>query len=524
MLFMGSFLVSFQILASENCKPTLDAKEIFQAQSVSSLDERWDAILKFVSSFVKKPKSPNGHVLVILSTLPEDQELASSRLAKLVNTDTLRFIDLRYDHINGAVQAWDENYRKQKLIIFGRPNDLKQELALTRIIAENLSHVELVLVSEVGRVFPLDIVQIESKLVNHELNRTLRLYQRVTKRMKAADGDGARAQVRTGGSKPKTYAMDEKVAGPGRNRYEFSIMPGRSRSDVNSPAWNIFRQWIRSTRLSQMKVQYSAHPGFQFLVDTIKRYHTKQKLEEPWWSFLSKTELKKLIASGIVTTLSNDELLSIWDAHELQSILAPARFKYFTEATQTNTFNYMLTFVPPKYVESIKVLAGANSSKFHSIISVLAKDPDFVSTMQVAQKEWEKNEVEWPKAFDIEILAAFHYWGVFRLTQAQQLEFLKTRTSDNLLGKEKYPVHFVTKEKWATQIAAMERAVDAASASELPFLLEEGSYYRRFFNKLKMYFPNGDPTVTPWQKLINPRTLEKLYIHNIIRERPPQTP
>ena len=102
MLFMGSFLVSFQILASENCKPTLDAKEIFQAQSVSSLDERWDAILKFVSSFVKKPKSPNGHVLVILSTLPEDQELASSRLAKLVNTDTLRFIDCGQQH-NGWI-------------------------------------------------------------------------------------------------------------------------------------------------------------------------------------------------------------------------------------------------------------------------------------------------------------------------------------------------------------------------------------------------------------------------------------
>jgi hypothetical protein len=461
---------------------------------------------------------------VILSTLPEDQELVSSRLAKLVNTDTLRFTDLRYDHINGAIQAWDENYRKQKLIIFGRPNDLKQELALTRIIDENLSHVELVLVSEVGRVFPLDIVQIESKLVNHELNRTLRLYQRVTKRMKAADGDGARAQVRTGGSKPKTYAMDENVAGPGRNRYEFSIMPGRSRSDVNSPAWDLFRQWIRSTRLSQMKAQYSAHPGFQFLVDAIKRYHTKQKLEEPWWSFLSKTELKKLIASGIVTTLSNEELLSIWDAHELQSILAPARLKYFMEATQTNTFNYILTFIPPKNVESIKILAGANSSKFHSTISVLVKDPDFVSTMQVAQKEWEKNEVEWPKAFDIEILAAFHYWGVFRLTQAQQLEFLKTRISDNPLGKEKYPVHFETKEKWALQLFAMERAIHELPPATVPYLFKEGGYYRMFLNKLRFNFKIDDPSVTPWPQFMRPESWETLYKLKVIAELPPKIP
>lgn len=318
---------------SQQCEPALDDHR-FSTRIVHNEMEQWEAVKLFLRESANRYQSSSrGTITLIISTLSETQELTPIKSTLVLPDPSIFVVNLNEYSLEQTMRTWTTKAKDRSLIFVGEPKSFLGEISLTNYIETRMGPVNLILISQMGKTFPLYVHELENRLMMNDTNSMLRIFSKPVKKkteVSSADSQNSRFRI---------FVMSDDVQRIDGNRFEMRLGTKRERGDTKTHGWDIFRGWIQSTPVTEMRREFEAHPGFKYLLEQVMRTHSEKNKNGFWWQALSKEDYTKLISAGIISLRFKD-LASVLGQTEAKRLIELSKINKFTQKTkQSNITN-----------------------------------------------------------------------------------------------------------------------------------------------------------------------------------------
>jgi hypothetical protein len=329
---LPAYLLGAEVNVSQ-CEQVL-TPSYFQTKVVRSEEEQWSTIKEFVELSESRKASPSQPTItLVISLLNEDMELNPIEGRMFLAHSHADFVNLGDLDLEHVMRSWTVKSNSNDLILFGHPKDFISDYSLNRYIDKNIGIVDLILISRIGESFPIYTHALENRLMVHTLNSTMRVYFKPARKkttLISEDPQNSRTQF---------FMMNDDVQRIDGNRFEMRLGAKRERGDTTTLAWGIFREWIQSTPVTEMRREFDVHPGFIYLLEQLMRAHSAKNKNGFWWQAFSKEDYTKLISAGIISPRFKD-LVSVLGQTEAKRLIELSKINKFTQKTkQSNMTN-----------------------------------------------------------------------------------------------------------------------------------------------------------------------------------------
>ncbi|HND85588.1 MAG TPA: hypothetical protein PLU50_07250, partial [Pseudobdellovibrionaceae bacterium] len=229
---------------------------------------------------------------------------------------------------------------------------------------------------------------------------------------------------------------------------------------------------------------------------------------------------EKLLRARIVS-LSIEEMATVWNPDVYQQFLSAYQVREL-KRSQMPPKQMILQYVPPAFAKAFEDLTNARIEKFQSLMFVLENNPEFHQAMNTAKAAWKAHNIHWARAYDPETVALLHYWNVIRLTEDEQIKYLGMTITDNPFSRLAIPVHYETKERWASTLANLESTIESSSIEQLRQTGKLDYASKKLIDQIKYAYPIGGTNGPTWPSFMKTQSWEKLRAANLIKKWPPK--